>query len=113
PGPVTAPPPPASPDEPRVAGRPVDRPVFFDHAAGTRLRPEALEAMLPWLADRPGNPSSAHGPGRAARAAVDDARDAVAALVGAEPAGVVFTSGGTEAADLAVRGTLALRGGRP
>jgi cysteine desulfurase len=76
--------------------------VFLDHAAGTRLRPEALDAMLPWLADRPGNPSSAHAPGRAARLALDEARDAVAELVGAEPGGVVFTSGGTEAADLAV-----------
>jgi cysteine desulfurase len=85
--------------------------VFLDHAAGTRLRPEALDAMLPWLADRPGNPSSAHAPGRAARLALDEARDAVAELVGAEPGGVVFTSGGTEAADLAVRGTLGLVGG--
>lgn len=87
--------------------------VFLDHAAGTRLRPGALDAMLPWLADRPANPSAAHGPGRAARAVVDEARDAVAELAGADPARVVFTSGGTEAADLAVRGTLALLGGRP
>lgn len=81
--------------------------MFLDHAAGTRLRPEALEAMLPWLYGVPGNAASAHAPGRAARAALDEARDVVAELVGADPGDVTFTSGGTEAADLAVRGTLA------
>lgn len=78
--------------------------TYLDHAADTPVRPEALEAMLPWLSGAAGNPTGAHGPARRARRAVDDAREAVAALVGAEPAEVVFTSGGTEADDLAVHG---------
>ena len=78
--------------------------AYLDHAADTPVRPEALAAMLPWLGGAAGNPTGAHGAARAARRAVDDARDAVAALVGCRPGEVVFTSGGTEADDLAVHG---------
>ena len=62
--------------------------------------------MLPWLAEHPGNPSGSHRLARDARRAIDDARDAVAALVGLDAGGVVFTSGGTEADNLAVDGVL-------
>lgn len=78
--------------------------LYADHHATTPLDPVVLEAMRPWLTGLAGNPSSVHGPGRAARAAVEHARAEVAALLNADPAGVVFTSGGTEADNLAVRG---------
>jgi cysteine desulfurase len=79
-------------------------PVYLDHAATTPLRPAAVEAMLPWLTGRYGNPSGAHAVARAARAAVEEAREDVAAALGCAPAEVVFTSGGTEADNLAVLG---------
>lgn len=79
---------------------------YLDHAATTPLREEALEAMLPFLRDQYGNPSSVHGPGRRARVAVERARECVAAVLGAEPGEVVFTSGGTEADNAAIRGAL-------
>jgi cysteine desulfurase len=80
-------------------------PVYLDHAATTPVRPEVLEAMLPFLDGRSfGNPSSAHRFGRAARAGLEQARREVAAAVGAEPNQVIFTSGGTEADNLAVIG---------
>src|SRR5215210_3533597 len=66
--------------------------------------------MMPWLTERFGNPSGAHREARLARRAIDDARDVVAELVGAAPGDVVFTSGGTEADNLAVLGTVG-RGG--
>lgn len=72
-------------------------PTYLDHAASTPMRPEAVEAMVPFLATHHGNPSGSHAAARHARRAVDDARDAVAALVGCRPGEVVFTSGGTEA----------------
>jgi len=84
---------------------------YLDHAATTRLRPVALAALTEALTERWGNPSGAHGPARHARRALDDARDLVAAAVGAEPGEVVFTSGGTEADNLAVRGVHAAVGG--
>lgn len=83
---------------------PVPRPVYADHHATTPLRPEALEAMLPWLTALAGNPSSIHSAGRAARRAVEAAREAVASALGARPDEIVFTSGGTESDALAVRG---------
>src|SRR5579859_2165046 len=67
--------------------------------------------MLPWLTERFGNPSGSHAVARAARTAIDDARDVVAACLGVEPGGVVFTGGGTEADNLAVFGVHARRGG--
>ena len=82
---------------------------YLDYAASAPLRAEALAAMLPLLQRPAANPSSQHGPGRAARAAVETAREQVAALVGAAPGEVVFTSGGTEADNLAVKGVLLAR----
>jgi cysteine desulfurase len=75
--------------------------LYLDHNATTPLRPEARAAMLAAL-DASGNASSIHGEGQAARATIETARAQVAALVGARPAAVVFTSGGTEAANLAL-----------
>ena len=86
--------------------------AYLDHAATTPLRPEALDAMLPFLTERFGNPSGAHSVSRAARRAVDDARDVVAAGLGCEPGEVVFTGGGTEADNLALAGVAAARPGR-
>jgi cysteine desulfurase len=83
---------------------------YLDYAATAPLRREAFEAMLPFLSGPAANASSQHGPGRAARAAVETAREQVAALVGARPGEVVFTSGGTEADNLAVKGTVLERG---
>ena len=81
------------------------RQVYLDNAATTPVRPEVLDAMLPYLgAEAFGNPSSAHRFGRAARAGVEQAKRAVAEAVGAEPNQVVFTSGGTEADNLAIIG---------
>ena len=90
-------------------------PVYLDHAATTPVRSEVLEAMLPFLRESWGNPSSAHRLGRAARAGLDQARREVAEAVGAEPNQVIFTSGGTEADNLAIIGaSLAARDkGRP
>jgi cysteine desulfurase len=70
--------------------------VYLDHNATTPLHPRARAAMLPWLAERWGNPSSVHRFGQAAREAVEAAREQVAALVGAEPPELVFTASGTE-----------------
>jgi cysteine desulfurase len=93
---------------------PACRPVYADHHATTPLRPEALEAMLPWLSPLAANPSSIHAPGRAARKAVESAREAVAAVLGALPEEIVFTSGGTESDALGVRGgALAVRDREP
>lgn len=78
-------------------------PVYLDHAATTPLSPEALAALTRELA-RTGNPSSLHGSGRRARRAVEDAREALAAAAGAHASEVIFTSGGTEADNLAVKG---------
>lgn len=83
----------------------------MDHAASTPARPEVVEAMLPWLAEHWGNPTGAHARGRAARRAVDEAREPVAELLGCSGGEVVFTSGGTEADDLAVNGVLDAVGG--
>jgi cysteine desulfurase len=79
-------------------------PVYLDYAATTPLRPEVREAMLAVLGERWGNPSSVHRWGREARAALEDARARFAAVVGASPAEVVFTRGGTEADNLALLG---------
>ena len=78
--------------------------IYLDHAATTPLRPEALEAMLPYLSEHFGNPSSAHGFGRKARAGLDEAHERVAKRLNAEPREIIFTSGGTEANNLAIKG---------
>ena len=79
-------------------------PIYLDHAATTPLRPEVRDAMLPYLGGIFGNPSSAHAFGRVAREALDDAHDRLARAIGAESREVVFTSGGTEADNLALKG---------
>ena len=87
-------------------------PAYLDHAATTPLRPEAADAMRPFLdpgAGRFGNPSGSHAVARAAKAAIEDARDEVADCLGCKPGEVVFTSGGTEADNLALTGI----GGEP
>ena len=87
------------------------RRVYLDHAATTPVDPEVGELMAQVLRDVPGNPSSIYAEGRRARALVDRARDEVAQAIGAEPAEIVFTSGGTEADNLALRGVLKAREG--
>ena len=79
-------------------------PIYLDHAATTPLRGEALEAMRPYLTEQFGNPSSQHGWGRRARAGLDEAHEKVARALGATPREIVFTSGGTEANNLAIKG---------
>ena len=78
--------------------------AYLDHAATTPLRPEALAAMEPFLHGTFGNPSGGHAAARAAKTALEAAREEVADLLGARPAEVVFTAGGTEADNLAVKG---------
>ena len=80
--------------------------IYLDHAATTPLDPRVLEAMRPYLEEHYGNPSSVHQLGRRARVAIEESRERIAALIGAEPAEIVFTSGGTEADNLALRGVL-------
>ena len=79
-------------------------PIYLDHAATTPLRRDVLDAMLPFLTESFGNPSSAHAYGRVARAALDDAHERVAARLNGEAREIVFTSGGTEANNLAIKG---------
>ncbi|MCB9797334.1 MAG: cysteine desulfurase [Alphaproteobacteria bacterium] len=83
--------------------------IYLDHNATTPVREEVLEVTTRALREAWGNPSSGHGPGRAARAAVERARAQVAALIGAAPEEILFTSGGTEANNLAIRGVAAAR----
>ena len=78
--------------------------IYLDHNATTPLAPEALEAMLPWFTERFGNASSAYALGHLSDGAVVVAREQVAALVGCTPAEIVFTSGGTESLNHAVKG---------
>lgn len=80
-------------------------PIYLDHAATTPVRPEVLEAMLPFFNVSWGNPSSSHRFGRAARAGLEQAKREVAEAIGAEPNQVIFTSGGTEADNLALIGS--------
>ena len=86
--------------------------TYLDNNATTRLRPEALEAMMPFLTERYGNPSSAHRFGADAAAPVEQARGDVARAIGARPDEIVFTAGGTEADNTALRGVLAARPNR-
>jgi len=80
------------------------RRIYLDHAATTPTRPEALNAMLPYFADSFGNPSSIYSQGQEAKGAVEEARTKVAELIGARSEEIVFTSGGTEADNLALKG---------
>jgi cysteine desulfurase len=83
--------------------------IYVDHNATTPLAPEVLDRMLPFLREEFGNASSIHAAGQRARHAVDDAREQVAALIHSAPKELVFTSGGTEANNLAIRGVFAAR----
>jgi cysteine desulfurase len=78
--------------------------IYLDHAATTPIRPEVLEAMLPYLTEHQGNPSSIHASGRRARQGLDEARETIAHLIGAKPREIVFTASGTEADNLALKG---------
>lgn len=82
--------------------------IYFDYNATTPLDPAVRDAMLPFLGEVWGNPSSVHRIGRKARALLDDARDRVAKFLGAKPSEIVFTSGGTESNNLAVLGAARL-----
>lgn len=86
------------------------RQVYMDHGATTPLREEALEAMLPYLKEKYGNPSSIHSAGREARKAVNEAREKTARALGADPGEIYFTSGGTESNNMAIRGSARLKG---
>ena len=89
-------------------------PIYLDHSATTPVRPEVLEAMLPFFGPRFGNPSSTHRWGREARVALDEARERLARALGASADEICFTSGGTEADNLAVLGAWrALRRTKP
>jgi cysteine desulfurase len=93
---------PAAAAGPPAYNRPV--PIYLDHAATTPLRPEALEAMLPYLGGEFGNPSSPHAYGRRARTALDEAHERIGTAIGATSREIVLTSGGTEALNLALKG---------
>src|SRR5947209_6116970 len=80
-------------------------PIYLDHAATTPVRQEVMEAMMPFYGQRFGNPSSMHKWGRDARTALDEARERVAHCLGASADEIVFTSGGTEADNIAVLGS--------
>ena len=90
-----------------MAARPA---IYLDHHATTPVDPRVLDAMLPYFRDDFGNAASVvHAPGRRAAAAVEDARERIAAILGAEPREIVFTSGATEANNLAIQGSARLR----
>lgn len=84
--------------------------IYFDNNSTTRLDSRVLKAMMPWLEEQPGNATSRHSFGRAARSAIDHARQQVAESVGAHPSQVIFTSGGTEADNLAICGMVSVPG---
>ena len=86
--------------------------IYLDNNATTPVDPRVRDALLPFLGEKFGNPSSPHAPGRAARAAVETARRQASALIGAKPDEIVFTSGGTESINTAIRGALAAQPGK-
>src|SRR5450432_3610615 len=95
---------------PRRLGRVSTVGAYLDHAASTPMRPEAVAAMEPFLRASFGNPSGGHAAARAAKTALEEAREEIADLLGCRPDEVVLTAGGTEADNLAVKG--AARAGR-
>ncbi len=88
------------------------RQVYLDNNATTSVHPEVIEAMLPYYRDHFGNPSCLHWAGKAVKGALDKAREQVASLVNCNPAEVVFTSGGSESLNTAIKGVAAARRGR-
>jgi cysteine desulfurase len=90
----------------------MDAPIYLDNNATTRLAPEALEAMLPWLTEQFGNAGSAHNMGRLAEGAVVNARDQLAQLLGCQSAELIFNSGGTEGLNHAIRGVFEAQPGK-
>src|SRR5712691_10267917 len=86
--------------------------VYLDFNATTPVEPEVLDAMLPYFSKEFGNAASIHTPGQRARGAVETAREQVAALIGARPQEIVFTSGGTESDNHAIFGIVEAAGGR-
>jgi len=87
-------------------------PIYLDHNATTPIDPAVLDAMLPFLREEFGNPSSLYPLGRRAHAAIQNARAEVAALIGASADEIIFTSGGTEASNIAIRGAVGIDAGR-
>src|SRR5437868_2629466 len=79
--------------------------IYLDHAASTPMRPEAIAAMMPFLADHPANPSGSHQASREAKTALEAAREDVADVLGCAPNEIVFTGSGSESDNLAVKGT--------
>ena len=88
-------------------------PIYLDYNATTPVDAAVLDAMLPYLRGEFGNPSSAHGLGSRAHDAVEAARAEVAALIGAAPDEIIFTSGGTEASNIAIRGAVRIDDSTP
>jgi cysteine desulfurase len=88
------------------------KPVYFDYAATTPCDPEVVAAMLPYFSDRFGNPSSMHAFGQETKGAIEEAREGIAAFLGAAPGEIVFTSGGTESNNMAVKGVAYARRGK-
>ena len=82
------------------------RRIYLDHAATTPTHPEVVKAMLPYFTDAFGNPSSIYSYGQEARGAIEEARTRVAALIGARSEEIIFTSGGTEADNFALKGSI-------
>jgi cysteine desulfurase len=82
--------------------------IYLDYNATTPVAPSVIEAMMPFLSEHYGNPSSSHALGRACQEAIEDARCKVATLIGADPDEVFFTSGGTESNNLAIQGIMLL-----
>ncbi|HEV3052294.1 MAG TPA: aminotransferase class V-fold PLP-dependent enzyme, partial [Longimicrobium sp.] len=80
--------------------------IYLDHAATTRPAPEVVEAMLPYLGERYGNASSLYSLGRESRRAVEESRELAAAFFGCRPQEILFTSGGSESDNLALRGVM-------
>ena len=86
--------------------------IYLDHSATTPVDPKVLDAMQSVLLKNYGNPSSAHSFGRTSRVQLDEARDKVASLIGAHSSEIVFTSGGTEANNLALLGAAFIKKGK-
>src|SRR4051794_16657083 len=86
-----------------------EKPIYLDYNATTPVDPGVYAAMRPFLEERFGNPSSSHAYGKAAHDAVEQARTRVAALLGAKPGEIIFTGGGTEASNHAIKGAFFAR----